>query len=48
MKQSDGWLKRYAASFAIRKSCLRRSNAFYKSVSSIPATFDQTYTFLKF
>ena len=38
MKQSDGWSKPYAASFAINKSCLRQSNAFYISVSNIPPT----------
>ena len=38
MKQSDGWSKPYAASFAINQSCLRRSNAFDKSVSSIGPT----------
>ena len=38
MKQNYGWSKPYAASFAINKSCLRQSNAFNKSVSSIPPT----------
>ena len=38
MQQSDGWSRPHAASFAIKKSCLRQSNAFDKSVSSILPT----------
>lgn len=38
MKQSDGWSKSYAASFAIGRLCLRKSNAFDKLVSSISPT----------
>ena len=37
MKQRVGWSKAYTASFAISKLCLRQSNAFDKSVSSIPS-----------
>ena len=38
MKQNDGWSKPYAYSLATNKSCLRQSNAFDKSVSSILPT----------
>ena len=48
MKQSDSCSKPYAAGFAINKSCLRQSNAFDKSVSSIPPTLLLSKLFLNF
>ena len=38
MKQSGGQSEPYVASFAVGTSCLRQSNAFDKSVSSISPT----------